>query len=81
MSPAQSPIKETRAKTSYTLTFEISIDIHHDNTSGRFIENVASDIEDFLSDNDEFWETFPSVIGTAISIKDIHHNYNEIIAD
>jgi len=77
MSSASSLLKETPAKTSYTATLEFTIDIHHDNTKGRSVEHLINDIEDFLSENEEFWETFPSVIGTSIGLKEIHQNINE----
>jgi hypothetical protein len=77
MSSPTSPIKEPPAKTSYTASFNISFDIHHDNTKGRSIENVINDIQDYLAENEEFWETFPSVIGSCMDTPLILQNEND----
>jgi hypothetical protein len=74
MSSPPSLVKEPPARTSYTAKFLISFDIHHDNTKGRSIENVVADIEDYVMDNEEFWETFPCVIGAYVDTQEIIQN-------
>jgi len=78
MSPTSSPIKETKAKASYTVKFEMSVDLSHDSTRGRSIENVVEDIGDFILDNDEFWDSFPFVMGASVDCVAIKQNSNNI---
>jgi hypothetical protein len=74
MSPTSSPIKETKAKTSYAVKLEIDFDIYHDTTSGRSIENLVEDIQDYILDNQELWDSFPFIAGACTSLISINQN-------
>lgn len=62
---------------SYTIKFELDVDVRLDTTKGRSITAVGEDIADFLMDNDEFWDAFPSVQGMSIVHKEDRLNANQ----
>jgi hypothetical protein len=76
MVPAESRVKERPVTASYTIKLELEIDVHFDTTKGRKIEDFANDVMDYLGDNEEFWESFPSVIGMSTALTDAHLNPN-----
>lgn len=65
---AASALKDT-AKTAYRLQWTLTVDVSHDTTKGRTIENLALDIEDELlgDTGDEIWNSFSAIDQVSIS--------------
>jgi hypothetical protein len=76
MTPTESRVKERPVMASYTIKYEVSVDISVDTTKGRPIEGYADDMADMLMDNEDLWDGCPWMQGMAVSITDYKLNKN-----
>lgn len=65
---ASSALKDP-VKTAYRLQWTLTVDVLHDSTKGRTIENLALDIEEELlgEAGDAVWDAFPAITEVSIS--------------
>lgn len=65
---ASSALKDS-VKTPYRLQWTLTVDVMHDSTKGRTIENLALDIEEELlgEAGDAIWDAFPAISEVALS--------------